>query len=305
MSLKVVEQVKKKKVALLGTVPHKLKAPFQDNEFEIWAIAHACLGDPLPRVDRIFEIHKWDEVVKWGSPQAWEKLHPGKPVYMIEPRPEVPNSVAFPFDEIEKKFQIFEDRKECLMTNSISWMIALAIDEGFEEIHIYGVNMSHSSEYGFQKPSVEYYLGLCKGMGKKIYIPTESDLCKSFYLYGKDEEKQTDMLKKLDDRLKFVTDMHVQYTMQQQGARDMMNKFAGALEQWEAMLNNEKARNGTLAGANKELSDKAITEITEKVKQLTDEWKKHQVAFEQARDAINQHIGAIEDVKYMQLLMKQ
>jgi hypothetical protein len=54
MSLTVVkndssEVVKKKKVAILGTVPHKLKAPFDNNEFEIWAIAHACLGDPLKR----------------------------------------------------------------------------------------------------------------------------------------------------------------------------------------------------------------------------------------------------------------
>lgn len=133
---------KRKKVALLGTVPHKLLAPFGDPEFEIWAIAHACLGDPLPRVDRIFEIHKWDEVVKWGSLGAFE-MWPAAPKYLIEARPDVLNSVAFPFDELAAKFNIFDDRKEPLMTNSISWMMALAMDEGFEEIHIYGVNMSH------------------------------------------------------------------------------------------------------------------------------------------------------------------
>ena len=68
-----------RKVAILGTVPHKMLAPFTNPEFEIWAIAHACLGDPLPRVDRMFEIHKWDEVVKWGSLGAfamWPALWP-------------------------------------------------------------------------------------------------------------------------------------------------------------------------------------------------------------------------------------
>jgi hypothetical protein len=39
--------------------------------------------------------------------------------------------------------------------------------------------------------------------------------------------------------------------------------------------------------------------------QLQEELKKYQQTYEQSRDAINQHIGAIEDVKYMMLLMKQ
>ena len=95
---------KKKKVALLGTVPHKLQAPFDDEEFEIWAIAHACLGDPLKRVDRIFEIHKWEEIIKWKSDQAWS-LHPDVPVYLREKREEVKNGVILPFDKLEKKIQ--------------------------------------------------------------------------------------------------------------------------------------------------------------------------------------------------------
>jgi hypothetical protein len=310
------EAIKRKKVAILGTVPHKLQAPFDNDEFEIWAIAHACLGDPLKRVDRIFEIHKWDEVVKWGSPQAWEKLHPEAPVYLLKeniekfskdehfPKAEVR---AFPFDELAKKFQMFEHRNECYFTNSISEMVALAIDEEFDEIHIYGVNMSHASEYSFQKPSCEYYLGLARGMGKKIFVPTESDLCKSFYLYGKDEEKQTDMLKKLDDRIAFLQNMHSQHTQQQMISRDMMNKFMGAVEQWEAIRKSEqtKIESITPTPEQKVILDKVLADIDTKLKLLTEEYQKHRLTFEQSRDAINQHIGAIEDVKYMMLLMKQ
>jgi len=302
----VTEVVKKKKVAILGTVPHKLQAPFNNDEFEIWAIAHACLGDPLPRVDRIFEIHKWDEVVQWGSPVSWEKLFPNVPVYIREVREDVPHSIAFPFDDIAKKFQIFDDRAECLQTNSISWMVALAIDEGFDEIHIYGVNMSHSSEYGFQKPSCEYYLGLAKGMGKKIYVPTESDLCKSFYLYGLDEEKQTETMKKFNDRLVFVQNMQNQYTQQQMISRDMMNKFTGALEQWDAIRKAEveKIATKTPTPEQKVMFDKMLVEIDAKIKILSDEYGKHRLTFEQSRDAINQHIGCIEDIKYWSLIMK-
>jgi len=566
MSLKIVktegETVRRKKVAILGTVPHKLKAPFNDNEFEIWAIAHACLGDPLPRVDRIFEIHKWDEVVKWGSPQAWAK-HPDIPVYLIEPREDVPNSVKFPFEELEKKYQIFEHRQECYFTNSISEMVALALDEGFEEIHIYGVNMSHSSEYcihpetmvlmkdltyrkayevnigdeviafdenhadsknerkfrnakvqkvdwltrpcykltfedgsevicsaehrwlvhggdkihwietermrakgdhkndsctrvikpfekwetlntyesgylaaavdgeghicqtdknngynnttcalgfsqrdnemlgeflkysdqynfsfngnthkdncykktlttrsevvrflgsvrpkrllskfnadllgrftgknvalikkefigdqkvigfktttgtfiaegfashnSFQKPSVEYWLGLAKGLGKKIYVPSESDLCKSYFIYGRDEEKQTETLKKLEDRRGFLSNMQAQYSNNQAVSRDMMNKFAGAIEQWEFIKKNEvsKFESGSIPEEHKPLITKVIEDIDKKLKELTEEYNKHRITYEQSRDAINQHIGALEETKYMEMLMKQ
>lgn len=133
---------KRTKVAILGTVPHKLLAPFNDLSFDIWAIAHACLGDPLPRVDRIFEIHKEEEWRKWLSDGAW-KQHPNVPVYMQKVFPDVPNSLPFPYDDLIAKFKIFDDRAEVNFTNSISEMIAMAIDEGYREIHVYGVNMSH------------------------------------------------------------------------------------------------------------------------------------------------------------------
>jgi hypothetical protein len=220
---------KRKKVAILGTVPHKSQAPFADPAFDIWAIAHACLGEPLPRVDEIYEIHKWDEVVKWGSPAAWA-MHPHAKVFLIEQREEVPNSVAFPFDYLVKKFQIFDDRSEANMTNSISWMIAKAIDEGYEEIHIYGVNMSHHTEYGTQKPSCEYYLGLAKGRGIKIYVPKESDLMKSYFQYGREEEHQTEILMKIQDHMNFLTNQYNGQKAQSEQLRDSLNQHIGAIE---------------------------------------------------------------------------
>jgi hypothetical protein len=311
------EVSKKKKVAILGTVPHKLQAPFDNGEFEIWAIAHACLGDPLKRVDRIFELHKWDEIVKWNSHKAWKELHKDVPVYLIEENvkkhskeKEYPTAevIAFPFEDLEKKFQVFDDRNDCYFTNSISEMTALAIDEGFTEIHIYGVNMSHSSEYGFQKPSVEYFLGYAKAKGIRIYVPHESDLCKSYFIYGRDEEKQTETIKKLNDRLEFLTNVHGVHTQNQLVSRDMMNKFTGAVEQWEAIKKSEQDKINSaknITPEQKQALDKVMEDIDLKLKQLTEEYHKHRATFEQSRDAINQHIGAIEDVKYWLLVMKQ
>ena len=225
-----VVQIPIKKVALLGTVPHKLKAPFSDPSFEIWAIAHACLGDPLPRVDRIFEIHSKKEYLEWKSDDAW-KRHPNIPVYLWDVDPDVPNSVKFPVMDVVSRFQIFPDRPECLQTNSISWMIALAILEGFREIHIYGVNMSHATEYGAQKPSCEYYLGLARGLGISIYVPTESDLCKSTFLYGFEDERVNQLRLKYNDRRMFLQNQLNNYSMQKMQMEAAMQQHIGALEE--------------------------------------------------------------------------
>ena len=296
---KVVKEAAKKKIkkcAILGTVPHKMKAPFANKDFEIWAIAHACLGDPIPRADRIFEIHKWEEIIQWKSDLAW-KFFPNAKVYLREARPELPNAVIFPFDDIAKKFNIFDDRKECLQTNSISWMIAMAIDEGFEEIHVYGVNMSHNTEYGTQKPSCEYYLGLAKGRGIKIYIPEESDLCKSFFHYGRQEEETTDIGKKIDDRILWLQG---QYNMMANQAAFLMqaaNQMVGHIEGTRAWMAKLKEKND-------DKFTELIADMEAKGIQLTQEFQAKQQEAQMAANSVQQLVGGIEDCKYWRMTLK-
>lgn len=287
---------KKKKVAILGTVPHKLKAPFNDKDFEIWAIAHACLGDPIPRCDRIFEIHKWDEIIKWKSDLAW-KFFPNAKVYLREKRDEVKNLVVFPFDKLAKKFNIFDDRKECLQTNSISWMIAMALDEGFDEIHVYGVNMSHNTEYGTQKPSCEYYLGVAWGMGKKIYIPAESDLCKSFFHYGEQEEENTEVQQKIEDRINWLQSQYNQMSNQTTFLGNVVNQIIGHIESTKFWQNELKKKN------NESYND-LISEMNAKEMQLSQEFSVKQFEAQQAANSLQQLIGGVEDSKYWKMTLK-
>ena len=226
MTTKKLSVVKeKKKVAILGTVPHKMQAPFKDEDFEIWAIAHACLGDPLPKVDRIFEVHPWDEVIKWKSDLAW-KLHPNIPVYLREARKDVKGSLAFPFEELAKKYNIFDDRKEVLFTNSISEMIVLAIDEGFEEIHVYGVDMAQDDEYRDQRPSCEYFIGLARGAGIKVYVPEKSDLLHTNWLYPFEDDAPFKI--KLRERDQWLGQQSGMLWNQEQSTRDQRMQMIGA-----------------------------------------------------------------------------
>ena len=64
---------------------------------------------------------------------------------------DIPESVPFPKEEMMKKYAIHMPNGETrqYFTNSISWMTALAIEEGYTEIHYYGVHMCSVSEYAY------------------------------------------------------------------------------------------------------------------------------------------------------------
>lgn len=80
---------------------------------------------------------------------------------------EIPLSEAFPLDECVKQFGT------PYFLNTIAFMIAYAILKGAKEIDIFGVNQASSSEYFYEKASVEYWLGVCNGLGIKITIHGE------------------------------------------------------------------------------------------------------------------------------------
>jgi hypothetical protein len=190
-----------KKVAIVGFADTRMQAPYNDPTYEIWGLND--LHASLPRYDRWFDIHSRsniDEDVKSGRAPA-DKCGLGGlrtlnvPIYMQERYEDIPNSVKFPLQEIIDKFGNY-------FTNSISYMTALAIFEGFNVIDIYGVDMAVGTEYVNQRPSCEYFIGLARGRGIKVFIPPASDLCKCRFMYAFEEEKQHVYNDKIENMLK-------------------------------------------------------------------------------------------------------
>ncbi len=128
------------------------------------------------------------------------------PVYLWREQPEVPKAIPFPREAVE------EYCETDYFTNSISWMIGLALMElapknrqgrrvpvEGAQLCVVGVDMmvqgGPGSEYGWQRPSCEYFLGMAAalgiggpfahpGRGWEQYVPHESDLCKTAFVYG-------------------------------------------------------------------------------------------------------------------------
>ncbi len=216
-----------KKVAIIGYAPTVNETPFDDESWEIWGINSLYRhigGVPFSRFSRWFEIHS-KEYLQKTDPEHWEKLKEFKKVYMTEHHPEIPGSERYPLEAVLDKL-----RCERYFTNSISYMIALAIAEGYEEIGIYGVDMAVGTEYEHQRPSCEYFIGIAHGLGIQLHIPQASDLLKALWLYGFEDEKRSNFEMKCQKTIEYANNKIKEAVNQEQQIRDVKNNYIGALQ---------------------------------------------------------------------------
>ncbi len=203
-----VVPAKRTKVAILGFVQHFKLAPFQDPTFEIWGLNE--LYTMIPRWDRWFELHPrtaYENDRNRVSDHVTKLKAMTCPVYMHKHWDDIPGSVEYPMGAILQAFPNPCPEARPYLTNSITYMILLSILEGFQEVHLYGVDMAHDTEYASQRPSCEWAVGIAQGRGIKTYIPSESDLLKSLFFYGFEQEAAVAFDRKLSTR---VTEMEQQ-----------------------------------------------------------------------------------------------
>ncbi len=94
---------------------------------------------------------------------------------MLDPQQDIPLSVRYPIEDVTALIG-----KTALGTpyleSSIAYMLALAIHERVDRVGIWGVDLHCESEYAYQRPNLEYLIGLGRGLGMKIYVPPQSAL---------------------------------------------------------------------------------------------------------------------------------
>lgn len=184
-----------KRIALLGSAPSSVAlAPFNDRSWTIWSCSPGATKH-LQRTDAHFELHRYVPGHDWAHPDyiRWMadlKCH----VFMQRKTPDVPNSVAYPKDQVlnyiygeitgpdgQKRGLKFDPNT---FGSSLSWMLALAIMQDPDEIGLWGVDMAATEEYGLQKDGCLSLIHAAKSIGIKITVPPESDLLRPAPLYG-------------------------------------------------------------------------------------------------------------------------
>ena len=172
-----------RKIAILGGAGTIRFAPWHDYSWELWS--HASCRDMCKRQpDVLFDLHPpelWRDVVKkrWdpGYYKWLKKNH--IPIYMQDRYPDVPASMRYPFETMITEFP------RGYMCNQPAYMIALALMQGVTHIAVYGCHYQTDGEYGSQRGSMEYWLGVAEGRGVHVLIPPTCDLLnRPALLYG-------------------------------------------------------------------------------------------------------------------------
>lgn len=164
--------LKKEAVAIVGTSPASREMANRESpEVEIWGLYHCRTF--LKRMDRVFEIHNQKQIDFSEDSERGEWFRTRDvPVYVSQPDHGLPTGILYPFVEIGFRFRDY-------WSNTIAYMIALAVHEGFKEIHIWGVDMAMGTEYAHERPCVEFWLGLAAGCGIVVTVPDSSPLLKT------------------------------------------------------------------------------------------------------------------------------
>lgn len=185
------------KIALIGSAPSSIRlAPYSDPDYQIWACSPGTYP-VIPRCDKFFELHrpefgvvgKAETQVPWFSPEyvAWMKMQ--KEVVMTYAHPDFPNSTTLPSQALQEKYGNY------FFTSSLAWMMAMALDAIEESrktrttpevdaIGLWGVDMSHTTEYGAQRQGCQFFIQIANQLGIEIIVPNESDLLRPATLYG-------------------------------------------------------------------------------------------------------------------------
>lgn len=166
------------KVAIIGTADcSRGKAPYDNESWEIWSLG--ANAKDIPRFDRWFELHT-ERVLK--NARSWENIFPffgqcGDKLYLGHPCSDLPFAKPFPIEKIKEKFGTY-------FTSTIAYLIAFAILEGATEIGLWGISMLADEEYSRQRPCVEYYLGMARGLGINVVIAEESPVLRAERMYA-------------------------------------------------------------------------------------------------------------------------
>jgi hypothetical protein len=156
---------------------------------ELWGVTRCNTfywRETLTDWDRWFDVHPvqptdYHKGILAKRPEAWEwytRQRSGRPIYLLEPHPDVPDSVAFPRAEV----QAFFDTSQ--FTVSVDWLIALALMEGFQRIVLNGIGTRMEPTYQYAHKGILYWIGFARGRGVEVLIEGPSCYAEPEKVYG-------------------------------------------------------------------------------------------------------------------------
>lgn len=234
------------KICIVGFADgHRDKAPWDTPDMEFWGINRLHQVLPGKTWHRWFELHDLEKFYTDDHDHQRFLKQAKFPIYVRPQDLELALSWGwntaqpYPVTQVVKSFGPY-------FTNTVSWLIALAIVANPEELHIYGVDMAQDSlthaEYSEQRPSCEWLIGVAQGRGINVVIPEGSDLLKASHLYGFDDEqhraKLMSRLNELGVRKEQIRGEMVQAQSKATWMQARISELDGAMQEVQYNLRN-------------------------------------------------------------------
>ena len=86
------------------------------------------------------------------------------PVVTTRAFDDISNNIVFPLEEVVEKYG------SDYFGNSIDYMIAYALYTGYDDIHLYGVNMGSHFTSKYEKSPLSFWIGMAMGLGYKVSV---------------------------------------------------------------------------------------------------------------------------------------
>ena len=238
-----------RKLAIVGSHPATREfAPYKNNEYEIWLFNESPQKPEVyRRWDASFQMHQpevYSSDENWVNKDHWKWLQqnhgPGKRIWMIERDERVPNSVRYPLEEVLKLVPYRYLRSTPAMA------LALAIHLGYEDIALYGSELTSGTEYHYQAINYAFWIGFAHGRGINLDLQCwHSEFWQP--IYGYEGELQ-------------ISKSYYEGRITELGTPARLNKQAMERVQRrldEAMLKNDYEKVGALSLNLEELAKKA------------------------------------------------
>jgi hypothetical protein len=160
-----------KNVIIVGGIcPYPQEIP---DGTEVW-----CINAAFMKQEKVTRVYFMDDPVHFGKDvlENFNQLPEDVRIIARKNWPEVPRSEPYPINHIVERFGGIT-YFQC----TAAYMMAHAIDEGFEQIELAGMYFIHDSmEYFHHKACMEWWLGMAAGMQIQVKIYGNTALCKSF-----------------------------------------------------------------------------------------------------------------------------
>lgn len=164
-------------------VPPRALCPDVPLSADLWGFSAMQMewfkrGGELDDWTEWYDIHytdsrPWHRGIKALRPHAWEWYTTlRKPLYLAETHPDVPASIRFPLDELERFFAhlIDPDEGRLFWSCQIDYMLAFALMRGYQRIYIQGHGTIVQYEHMVDHRGVLFWLGVARSMGVRVTV---------------------------------------------------------------------------------------------------------------------------------------